>query len=252
MILVMSGTSEGREIIKLLKTKGFGVMATAVTPHGSNISKEAGADVVLTGALDRAGLTELIRESGIQAVVDATHPFAIEASKNAMAACREAGKAYLRFEREPAPLPDNPLIHYSKDFKQAGEEASKHGDNIFYTAGIKGLPKFLEVLKDKTVVVRTIPDRETIERCLELGIKPEDIIAMQGPFSREFNFAMFQERKAEVIVTKESGHAGGTDTKVEAAMELQLHIIVVNRPEIKYKTVVHDPLEVVEWISRKP
>jgi precorrin-6A/cobalt-precorrin-6A reductase len=252
MILVMSGTSEGREIIKLLKTKGFRVMATAVTPYGSKLSKEAGADVVLTGALDRTGLTELIRENGIHAVVDATHPFATEASKNAMAACREAGKAYLRFERESSALPDNPRIHYSKDFKEAGVEASKHGDNIFYTAGIKGLPKFLEVLKDKTVVVRTIPDRETIERCLELGINPGNIIAMQGPFSKEFNLALFKEFKAEVIVTKESGQAGGTDTKVDAARELQLPIIVINRPEITYKNVVHDLLEVVEWISRKP
>jgi precorrin-6A/cobalt-precorrin-6A reductase len=250
MILVMSGTSEGREIIKLLKDKGFGVMATAVTDYGASLSKEAGADVVLTGALDRDGLTELIKKNGILTVIDATHPFAVEASKNAMLACQEAGKNYLRFERDSTDLPDDPLVNYSKDFKKAGERASELGDNIFYTAGVKGLPQFLKGIRNKNVIVRIIPEREVLENCLKLGIKAGNIIAAKGPFSTEFNVAIFKERKADVIVTKESGKAGGTDTKVAAALKLRLPIVVISRPKIAYPEVIRDISEVIEWISR--
>jgi precorrin-6A/cobalt-precorrin-6A reductase len=53
---------------------------------------------------------------------------------------------------------------------------------------------------------------------------------MQGPFSLELNRALFKQYGAEVVVTKNSGVVGGTDTKIAAALELALPVVVINRP----------------------
>jgi precorrin-6A/cobalt-precorrin-6A reductase len=249
-ILVMSGTREGREIIRLLKDAGYRVIATSVTNYGSAFSEAAGADVVLTGALGHEGLVDLIYKYDVDCIVDATHPFALEASRNAVRACRESGKGYLRFERKPMPLPSSPLVYLSKDFRKAGEIASQLGSNIFYTAGIKNLSTFLGSAQRRNVIVRVVPQPEAIRRCVELGVPVENIIAAQGPFTKELNIAMFREYGADVIVTKESGKEGGADTKVEAALELGIPIVVIKRPKGEYPFVVYEASEVVEWISK--
>jgi precorrin-6A/cobalt-precorrin-6A reductase len=246
----MSGTKEGREIIGLLKDAGYRVIATSVTSYGSALSEAAGADVVLTGSFDYEGLADLIYKYDVDCIVDATHPFALEASRNAVRACRESGRSYLRFERKPIPLPSSSLVYLSKDFREAGEIASKLGSNIFYTAGIKNLSTFLDSAQRRNVIVRVVPQPEAIKKCIELGVPVENIIAAQGPFTKELNIAMFREYKADVVVTKESGKEGGADTKVEAALDLNVPIVVIERPKSEYPAVVYEAWEVVEWISK--
>ncbi len=60
---------------------------------------------------DKEGFRRLIQEKGITVLIDATHPFAVEATKNAYEACREAGIDYFRFERKDSVISDHPLIH---------------------------------------------------------------------------------------------------------------------------------------------
>jgi|Deesub1362A_J573_1020465.scaffolds.fasta_scaffold00057_49 precorrin-6A/cobalt-precorrin-6A reductase len=253
MIMVISGTKDSREIIRLIKENGYKVLATSVTDYGSELTRESGADIVLTGVLDRSGIVNTIVKNNIEAVIDATHPFAVEASRNAIQACKETGISYLRFERKPSPLPDDPLIHYSTGFEEAGRIASGLGDNIFYTAGVKGLARFLKGVGDinkKNIIVRVIPECESIRKCLECGIPMANIIAVQGPFSMELNKAMLREYRSDVIVTKESGNVGGTNTKVQAAFKIGIPIVVISRPRVSYPEIVSTPKEVIEWISR--
>jgi precorrin-6A/cobalt-precorrin-6A reductase len=250
MILVLSGTRDATEIIQLLKKEGLKVLATAVTEYGSALARKAGADQIIGGALDEKGMAGLIREKGVTAVVDATHPFAVEASKNAMQACEESGVAYLRYERGPANLPDDPLISFVDGFDEAAQKASKQGDVIFYTAGSKGLDVFLKEAGGKRIVVRVLPEENAIKRCLDLGIKPENMIAAKGPFSVEVNRAMMKEHGAEVLVTKESGSTGGVEAKVKAALTLKIPVVIIKRPKIEYRVTVDDYAGVVEWISK--
>lgn len=250
MILVLSGTRDGRGIVRLLKNNGFTVLATAVTDYGSELSKGAGADYVASGELDDEEMAGLIRRHNCTAVIDATHPFAAEASKNAMSACEELGVRYLRYEREPATIPKNPLVHHVGNIGEAAKVASHLGKVIFYTAGSRGLELFLKQIKRKRVVVRVIPAEEVIKKCLDLGISTGDIIAMQGPFSTELNRAMMEECGADVMVTKESGKVGGIEEKVRSALSLNIAVVVIERPKLNYPSVVSEEKDVIEWISK--
>jgi precorrin-6A/cobalt-precorrin-6A reductase len=67
-----------------------------------------------------------------------------------------------------------------------------------------------------------------------MGIKSSNILAVQGPFSLEFNKAVFNQYHIEVVVTKDSGKSGGVPEKIQAAMETGIDTVVIKREEIDY------------------
>ena len=72
----------------------------------------------------------------------------------------------------------------------------------------------------------------------DLNVSPKRIIAVQGPFSYDMNRIMFHDTKASVVVMKNSGLVGGADTKLQAAMDLGIHVIVIDRPRVKLESHV--------------
>ncbi|MFQ5887489.1 MAG: precorrin-6A reductase, partial [Candidatus Hydrothermarchaeales archaeon] len=245
------GTRDGNEIIGLLKREGYRVLASAVTGYGASLAQDAGSDDIVTGALNFSDMTDLIEKKDITAVVDATHPFAVHASKNAMAACKKANVIYIRYERKSEPFPDNTLIYRVKDFKEASEKAVESGETVFYTAGSKNLEIFLELARKKgrRIVVRVLPDPQVVKKCIELGVSPGDIVTMQGAGSKELNKRLMEEYGADVLVTKNSGEAGGTGEKISAALDLGIPVVLIERPEIEYGNMTHDYEGILQFLS---
>ena len=61
-------------------------------------------------------------------------------------------------------------------------------------------------------------------------------MAMQGPFSREMNEALYRHFGTTLMITKESGDVGAVDEKVQAALQMGIEVIVIGRPKIEYGT----------------
>lgn len=253
MILVLSGTKDGNEIISLLKKEGHNVIASAVTKYGGSLAREAGPDEVIVGALDQQDMIDLLEKNDITDVVDATHPFATQASNNAMRACEKQHIKYIRYERRSEELPDSPMIHRVRDFDEASKKAVEFGDTIFYTAGSRNLEKFIKTVKNngKRLVVRVLPDPKIVKKCLALGIKPGDIIPMEGKNSFELNKRLFQEFEASVLVTKDSGKVGGTGDKIAAALDIEIPVILIERPEIEYKNMTQKYADILQLLTSK-
>ncbi len=92
MILVMAGTADGREIVRRLHEAGAGVLTTVATSYGEGIFEEMGlGHLCIKGRLDGAALVEFITDNGVETVVDATHPYAADASRTAISACEKRG-----------------------------------------------------------------------------------------------------------------------------------------------------------------
>lgn len=245
MIWVLAGTKDAREIVKLLKAEGHSVVASAVTERGRRLMKKAGADE-LAGAMDSEEMTKFIRERDVRAVVDATHPFAVDASLNAMRACSNVKVPYLRFERESVEV-EGKDVHFVESFEEAGARAAALGKVIFYAAGSKNIDVFLRACRGKRVVVRVLKDAEILKRCVQMGIKRGDIVAANPPFTKEENLVMFRECNADVLVTKESGIIGGAKEKLDAAHELGMQVVMVKRPSVEYPLIVDEYGKVVRW-----
>lgn len=231
MILVIGGTSEGRAIAREIKCRGAEVLVSAATGYGSGLAAGEGVRVV-QGRLNQEGLRDILVAGSIKVVVDASHPFAVEISRNASRACDMTGSRYIRFARPGGEIPESPLVVMAEDYNDAAKRACDVGKTLFLATGSKTAGIFLEMAREKgrRAVIRVIPDPEVIRILLEMGFSPADVVAMQGPFSEELNAAVLRHYLADVVVTKESGRAGGQDEKISAALKLGIPVIVVKRP----------------------
>ncbi len=253
IILVMSGTRDGTEIITKLSKKNY-IIATTTTNHGSQLSSAAGAQEVISQRLSKEDLLNLIKDKNIKLLIDATHPFAVEATKNALNSAKHSGIKYIRFERPSIKIKKDPLIFKTDSFEKASILASKiNKGNILHLAGVSNLKEILTYNSPDKVYIRVLPALDSVKECLRLGLKQEHIIGMQGTFSKNFNKALMQEYGVALIITKESGETGGTITKVEAALELGLKVIMVMRPHIKEllnQPVVHHIDELLNSLEK--
>lgn len=256
-VMVMAGTSDARKIIQGLSSIGADyILATATTKHGGELAKTSGADEVVTGRFNGLKLAEIISSYDIDVLIDATHPFASEATKNAIQAAYVGDIRYIRFERLPLDFAENSLIHKVNSFQEAALEISKligEDSRVFHMAGVMTLPHLTKQVSPRQVVVRIIPSVFSLKKCLSLGIPPENIIAMEGIFSKEFNQAIMREFDISAIVTKESGKSGGTPEKMEAAIELEIPVVMVMRPivrELKDELVFGNIDDVLQELSK--
>ena len=99
MILFLAGTSDARELAIKMQKAGFPVLATVVTESAAKSLEDAGISTRV-GRLSAEDMTSLISAKSFQAVVDASHPFAEEASKNALQGAKAANIPYIRYERK--------------------------------------------------------------------------------------------------------------------------------------------------------
>ena len=126
------------------------------------------------------------------------------------------------------------------------------GQVIFLTTGSRNLKTFKQspYLEQHYLIARVLPDAQVLTECIGLGFSAKDIIAMQGPFSHELNIELYKKYRAEVIVTKNSGKIGGTDTKITAAIEMDLPIVMIDRPAINYDISAATYAEVLDLIKK--
>lgn len=231
MILVVGGTTEGREVARELAARGSGVLVSTATGHGSELAARDGVRTV-QGRLDCLGMVQLIKQNLIRVLLDASHPFAVEVSRNAARACEKTGIPYIRYARPEFEIPLTGLVEKAESYQEAARLACGLGRTIFLASGVKSARLFWELAGEKgsRVVFRVIPDPGTIRGLMEMGVSMADVVAMQGPFSEEMNLALFRQYRVEVVVTKESGREGGLEEKISAAARLGLPVVLIKRP----------------------
>lgn len=231
-LLVLAGTEDGRELANALKQRGHAILVSTLTAYGADLALEQGLQA-RSGAMDAQTLTDLLQGSAFDALVDATHPYAVRVKEMAKTVCEKLSLPYLRWQRSPLDLEVHPLIHWAEDIPTAAQIAAQLAEQrILLTTGSNALAEWvsLPALKDKVLFIRVLPTAEVLARCESLGFKPKQIIAAQGPFSQEWDEAMFKQLNIEVVVAKESGKVGGTLEKVQACLRLNIPLIILKRP----------------------
>lgn len=232
MILMLCGTSDARELALYLQRQGLPLKASVVTASAAERLEEAGIDTRV-GRLDRAAMISLLREGGYRALVDGSHPFALEAHANAMDAAAALSLPYFRYERQSLIYDSHARLIPVHSYEEAARKAKTLKGSVMLTTGGKTLEVFArELLGDPDIrlTVRLLPCLENLEKCLALGIEQRNIIALQGPFSREMNEALYRQYDTQVMITKESGAEGSVDEKLYAALDMGLYVILIMRP----------------------
>ncbi len=177
--------------------------------------------------------------------------------------CEQRGIPYLRLERPETVIPDSPLIHSVFTWEEAllqleqrvgaMHEAKGRIVTIFVTTGSHQLESIVQsaFARSARLVVRVLPEGRLVQKCQDMGIVPRNIVAMQGQFSKEINKALFKFYGADIILTRDSGSAGGTDTKISAALELGIETVLVKRPKTNVGLTVNSVQELLDWVDGK-
>ncbi len=214
-----------------LQRQGLEVLVATATPYGSELLGKAYQGQVITGPLTNDDLLNLIREKRVNRVIDATHPYATQITHNAQEACRIMGITYERVERAASGIEAGEGIISAADAAEAALIAANFEGTVFLTTGSSKLEEYLQIIAADRLVVRILPVRGSLDKCLKLGILPAKIIAMQGPFDYDTNRALFKRYRAAVVISKESGLQGGVKEKIDAAASLSIPVILISRPQ---------------------
>ncbi len=226
-VLIFGGTTEGRKLAEFCAARGIPALSSVATGLGAELLPE-GAPVTI-GRLDIDGMEALIRR-GFSLVIDATHPYAVRASANIRAACERVGVRYYRVIRECGES-GSEYGEVVRDTDELVRRLNALRGVILSTLGSKEAAALTGVSDhSKRIWLRILPGAENVERCVSLGFDRAKIIAGKGPFSVEQNVSHIRQSGAEILITKNSGAAGGYPEKAAAARECGIALITIGRP----------------------
>jgi precorrin-6A/cobalt-precorrin-6A reductase len=186
------------------------------------------------------GLKRWLTDAAVDAVVDATHPYAATITANAAAACNEVGLPHLVLAR-PAWDPGDALV-VGSDTEAAKTVAAERYSRIFLTTGRSGTAAFVDV--DAWFLIRavTAPDADTLPRRHQL-------VLSRGPYRYADELALLRDHRIDALVTKNSGGAM-TRPKLDAASALGVSVVMVDRPPLPAGvTTVGTVEDAADWVS---
>jgi len=237
-ILIFGGTTEGNELAEFCSREKISVSVSTATEYGAEMLSGLENINLISGRLDENQMTDYMQKNNINLVIDATHPYAVEATENIKKSCIRCSIKYLRLMRPECEI-------YGKavnSIREVVEYLNTNNKNALITTGIKNLAEYRKVNNfQERLAVRVLKSQEAEK----LGF--EKIISGNGHFSADDNVNHIRKYNAEILVTKESGIVGGYPEKAEACRECGIDMLTVKRPyEIGYTSD-----EIKNIISRK-
>lgn len=229
-ILIFAGTTEGRELAEFFSERHVFITASVATEYGETLLNPGEYLTVRQGRMSQEEMEGFLKKHTFLAVVDATHPYAQEVSRNIQRACLAVEVEYIRLLREESADTEDCIFVESSE--KAAEYLGTVQGNVLVTTGSKELSAFTKVPDFKErIYARVLSTPEVAASCAALGFEGKHLICMQGPFSRELNTAMLRQFQAAFLVTKDSGKAGGFEEKLEAAREAGAKVVLIGRPK---------------------
>ncbi|MBR5089738.1 MAG: precorrin-6A reductase [Ruminiclostridium sp.] len=226
-LLIFGGTTEGRELSEWCAANGIFADVSVTTDYGARLLGNGEFLNVFTGKLACGEMKTLIGAGDYAAVIDATHPYATEATANIREACEASGVRYFRLLRSGSEL------HGVCVSEMSGlvDELNKTDKTILSTLGAKELPELAEVRRPERVWLRVLPADGIEDKCAEYGFERSHVIVGKGPFTVGENTDHIRKSGAQILVTKESGAVGGYPEKCEAARVCGIETITLTRPQ---------------------
>lgn len=253
MIGLILGTSEGKKILSLLNKYTEDIFVTTATAYGGELLENFEFKNLNTKPLVLEELIDKLNENKVKVLVDASHPYALVITENALEACKRLGITYVRYERESVidNFKENDNLIKVKDYDELQKKLLNIHGTILNTTGSNNIEKFMDMKLKNRIIHRVLPSVNVMEKCFKLGVKTEDIIAIKGPIGYELNCGFINEYDAKAMVMKDSGVQGGTEEKLRAALDMGIKALVIERHTVKIENSFNSEEEVVNFIVNK-
>ena len=214
-ILLLGGVTEALAIARTLGPQHIYSLAGI-----GRVPTDLRCQVRVGGYGGAAGLAQFIREQGIDLLLDASHPYAAQISANAAQAARLCTIPCWALRR-PAWQPQP-----GDDWREVSDwseliEALKPFQRPLFTLGREPLQHLDEIPAGQFWTLRVLDVYPGNERC--------EVIGARGPFLIEDERALFERRRIDVLISKNSG-SSATEPKLEVARERGIPVVVLQRP----------------------
>ena len=236
-MLLLGGTAEGRALAKRLH--GHVDIVSSLAGRVPDPSLPVGP-VRIGGFGGVEGLRNWLRDERIDAVVDATHPFAATITAHATQVCGELRLPYLVLAR-PAWDPGAATV-VASDTEAAEAVAQQNYSRVFLSTGRSGIAPFAG--SDAWFLIRavTTPDDAVLPRRHQL-------VLSRGPYRYDDEFALLQQHRIDALVTKNSGGVM-TRPKLDAAAALGISVVMVARPPLPAGVTKAGTVgEAADWVA---
>lgn len=243
-IWLVGGTSESRDVAHLLSQHRIPWLATVTRESARRLYRDL-PGTVRVGLLTPDNLTAFLHRENIQAVVDASHPFAAEVSQLAMSArC-----PYLRYDRPRVSLHPDTLVF--PDFASLLQPEYLENRRVLLTVGVKALPDFRPWCDRAQLWARILPSPTSIEQGRAAGFAGDRLIPQRLPVTLEEERQLWQHLGVDTVVAKAAGKASGLDVKQAVAQALGVRLLVVDRPAVAYPQITSDLAAVLAFAKAK-
>jgi precorrin-6A/cobalt-precorrin-6A reductase len=240
-VLILGGTTEAAALSHALTAMPN--LRTISSLAGRTRAAQDIAGEVRTGGFGGAdGLAAFLRDATIDAVIDATHPFAAEITANAVHACGQTGVPLLRLDRPAWQRTEADRWISVSDMAAAARLAAGLGNRIFLATGRSGLEAFAS-LRDRWFLIRLIEAPQS-----PLPLVNYELITGRGSFSVADERALLRDYAVDVVVSKNSG-GDATYGKIAAARDLGLPVVMVERPPVPEGPCVATVADTVSWCA---
>ncbi|RJF90025.1 cobalt-precorrin-6A reductase [Oleomonas cavernae] len=239
-VLILGGTTEASALARLLA--GDARFDATLSYAGRTRAPVAQPIPWRVGGFGGpAGLADYLRGEGIEALVDATHPFAQRMSWNAAEAAAITGVPLLALRRGPWTVQPGDRWLPVADMAAAAQAIGEAPRRVFLTVGQQELAPF-KATAQHIYLIRSVdpPAPETLPPQAE-------VFTARGPFEATAEQALLTDHAIEVIVTKNSG-GSATAAKLAAARALGLPVIMVDRPRVPEVEAVETAEAALDWL----
>ncbi|CRK57400.1 Cobalt-precorrin-6x reductase [Alloactinosynnema sp. L-07] len=240
-VLILGGTGEARALAAALVSRPDTTVVSSLAGRVRSPRLPVG-DVRIGGFGGPEKLAEWLVDARIDAVVDATHPFAERISASAAAAAARTALPLIMLRRPGWTERPGDAWHWVGDLDEAARLLPSLGERIFLTTGRQGLGAFAG--SDRWFLVRCVDPPE-----VPLPARME-LLLDRGPYTLDGERDLLREHKIDVLVTKDSG-GDLTVAKLDAARAMGLPVVVVRRPSIPDVRSVASLGEVLDWLGAR-
>jgi precorrin-6A/cobalt-precorrin-6A reductase len=239
-VLLLGGTTEATAMARALAEAGidavFSYAGRTETPATQPLPVRSG------GFGGVAGLAAYLTAERITHLVDATHPFAAQISRNALAAAADAGVPLIALERAPWAEGQGDRWTRVPDLEAAVIALGQVRRRVFLAIGRQNLATFAKAPQHHYLLRLVDPPTEA------LPLPDADAIIARGPFTVDGDRNLLRDHRIDAIVAKNAGGAGA-EAKLTAARALNLPVVLVDRPSIPDRPVARTVPEVMAWLT---
>lgn len=230
MILVFGGTTEGKIVAGILEKKEcpyFYSTKTEIDFQSGNFG------TYRFGAFDKNSLITFCKDHHIQLIIHASHPFAEILHQTIAEVSQQLQITVLRYERHYPERMQHHLIHYLPSYEKVLEHLNEHRvETLLALSGVQTIEKLKSYWRNNKTFFRILPRSES-RKIAERSAFPEENLILEMPVNdvrHELN--MIHQYNIQCILTKESGESGFLSTKIQAALQSNTPLLILERPKL--------------------